>query len=113
VLPHREPTARRPAGAEALPGGVAAASLGATSDTSSHGQQVGGHLCDALLAGTPHRRTGRAPASPIACAPYRLIGDPRRRSPPSTSQFDRAAAVPTWPDEFWLRAMNLMRISTM
>jgi len=88
--------------AEALPlQGVAAASLGATSDTlHTDNTRWAVGLCDALLGGA--RRIGElvvrgAPASPIACAPYRLIGDPMAPLASERIAVARASAVPTWP----------------
>jgi hypothetical protein len=88
--------------AEALPlQGVAAASLGATTDTlHTDNTRWAVGLCDALLAGA--RRIGElvvrgAPVSPEACAPYRLIGDPMAPLACEHIAVARAAAVPTWP----------------
>jgi len=80
---------------------VAAASLGATSDTlHTDNTRWAVGLCDALLAGARHIGelvVRGAPASPIACAPYRLIGDPLAPLASEHSAIARAAAVATWP----------------
>lgn len=88
--------------AEALPlRGVAAASFGATSDTlHSDNTRWAVGVCDALSAGVTtigELVVRAAPASPSACSPYRLIGDPLAPLTSSRAALADALAVPTFP----------------
>jgi len=88
--------------AEALPlRGVAAASFGATSDTlHTDNTRWAIGVCDALAAGVTtvgELIVRAAPASPRACAPYRLIGDPLAPLASSRAAVADARAVPTYP----------------
>lgn len=80
--------------------GVAAASLGAIGDTlHTDNTRWAVGLCDALLGGA--RSIGElvargAPASPAACAAYRLIGDPLAPLAAENAALARASAVPTF-----------------
>ncbi|HTD89749.1 MAG TPA: C25 family cysteine peptidase [Burkholderiales bacterium] len=88
--------------AEALPlRGVAAASLGATSDTlHTDNTRWAIGLCDALVAGA--KTVGElivrgAPPSASACAPYRLMGDPLAPLASARTAVSNALAVTTYP----------------